>query len=143
MLRPAAAFPPSTATTEPVNDTTLTASVADMPAQTIQLHRPTAPVDTTGTGRWSVAEIEALFNLPFNDLLWRAQQVHRQHFDANEVQLSTLMSIKTGGCSEDCGYCPQSVHHNTDVEAGKLIDFKSVLEAASCAKSAGARSWPA
>ncbi len=118
-----------------MSDTNLT---ADAPAQPIQLHRHAAQPVSKGTDRWSVADIEALFNLPFNDLLWRAQQVHRQHFDANEVQLSTLMSIKTGGCSEDCGYCPQSVHHNTDVEAGKLIDFKSVLEAASCAKSAGA-----
>jgi biotin synthase len=57
---------------------------------------------------WSVAEVEALFNLPFMDLVWRAQQVHREHFDANEIQRSTLLSVKTGGCSEDCGYCSQS-----------------------------------
>ena len=85
-----------------------------------------------------MAEIEALFNLPFNDLLFRAQQVHREHFDPNEVELATLLSIKTGGCPEDCGYCPQSVHYDTGVEASKLMDLDSVREAALAAKAAGA-----
>ncbi len=62
--------------------------------------------------RWRVDDVAALFALPFNDLLFRAQQVHRENFDANTVQLSTLLSIKTGGCEEDCGYCPQSAHHD-------------------------------
>ncbi|MDP1673067.1 MAG: biotin synthase BioB, partial [Burkholderiales bacterium] len=66
--------------------------------------------------RWTVAAIEALLALPFNDLLFRAQQVHREHFNPNAVQLSTLLSIKTGGCSEDCGYCPQSARYHTGVE---------------------------
>ena len=88
--------------------------------------------------RWPVAEVEALFALPFNDLVFRAQQVHREHFDANEVQLSTLLSIKTGGCPEDCGYCPQSVHHDTGVEAGKLLDPAEVATAARAAREQGA-----
>ena len=85
-------------------------------SQTIHLHRP-ARVE----GRWSVDQVEALFDLPFNDLLFRAQRLHRENFDANEVQLSTLLSIKTGGCPEDCGYCPQSVHYDTGVEAGVVV----------------------
>ena len=88
--------------------------------------------------RWPVADIEALFALPFMDLLFRAQQVHREHFDANEVQLSTLLSIKTGGCAEDCGYCPQSAHFDTGVEASKLMPLAEVMEAAQAAKAQGA-----
>ena len=88
--------------------------------------------------RWGVADVEALFALPFMDLLFRAQQVHRQHFDANEVQLSTLLSIKTGGCAEDCGYCPQSSHFDTGVEASKLMPLQEVVEAAQAAKAQGA-----
>jgi len=102
--------------------------------QTIHLHRP-APIKAT---RWSVDAVEALFELPFNDLLFRAQQVHREHFDANEVQLSTLLSIKTGGCPEDCAYCPQSVHYNTGVEAGKLMGVDEVVDAARAAQANGA-----
>jgi len=84
------------------------------------------------------ADVLALYELPFNDLLWRAQQTHRQHFDANAMQLSTLLSIKTGGCEEDCAYCPQSVHHGADVEAGKLMAVEDVLAAARRAKENGA-----
>ncbi len=88
--------------------------------------------------RWSVTEVEALFALPFMDLLYRAQQVHRETFDPNEVQLSTLLSIKTGGCSEDCGYCPQSTHFETGVEASKLMPLAEVVEAAQAARAQGA-----
>lgn len=88
--------------------------------------------------RWSVEAIEALFVLPFNDLIFKAQQVHREHFDANTVQLSTLLSIKTGGCPEDCGYCPQSAKYNTGVEAEKLMPIDEVLKAAQAAKDKGA-----
>ena len=88
--------------------------------------------------RLSLAQIQALFDLPFNDLLFQAQTVHRQHFNASEVQLSTLLSIKTGGCPEDCSYCPQSVHHASGVEASKLLDVHAVQEAASAAKANGA-----
>ena len=88
--------------------------------------------------RWRVADVAALYELPFNDLLLRAQQVHREHFDANAVQLSTLLSIKTGGCEEDCGYCSQSAHHDTGLKAEKLMDVEVVLEAARAAKANGA-----
>ena len=91
-----------------------------------------------GDTRWRLAEIEALFELPFMDLLFRAQQAHREHFDASEVQLSTLLSIKTGGCPEDCGYCPQSAHFDTGVEASKLMPLQEVVEAAQAAKAQGA-----
>ncbi|MEX8493455.1 biotin synthase BioB [Sphaerotilus sp.] len=106
--------------------------------QPVTLIRPAKPLAPAADARWSVAQIEALFALPFNDLLWQAQQVHRQHFEANEVQLSTLLSIKTGGCPEDCGYCPQSVHYDTGVEASKLLDIDAVLSAANDAKAQGA-----
>ena len=87
---------------------------------------------------WTVNEIEALFELPFNDLMWRAQQAHRANFDANEVQLSTLLSIKTGGCPEDCKYCPQSSRYNTDVESELLMKKEEVMKAAKVAKEKGA-----
>ena len=86
------------------------------------LRARSTPPDSPGAAvRWRVADVEALFALPFMDLLHQAQQVHRENFDPNEVQLSTLLSIKTGGCSEDCGYCPQSAHFETGVEASKLM----------------------
>ncbi|WP_163560205.1 biotin synthase BioB [Halomonas sp. NO4] len=87
---------------------------------------------------WSLAEIEALFALPFNDLLFRAQRVHRAHFDANAVQVSTLLSIKTGACPEDCKYCPQSGHYNTGLGREKLLEIEKVVEQARAAKDAGA-----
>jgi len=87
---------------------------------------------------WTVDEIEALFELPFNDLMFRAQQAHRAHFDANSVQLSTLLSIKTGGCPEDCKYCPQSARYNTDVERELLMAKDEVMKAARAAKEKGA-----
>jgi biotin synthase len=88
--------------------------------------------------RFSVAEIEALFALPFADLMHRAQSVHRAHFDPNVVQLSTLLSIKTGGCSEDCGYCPQAARYDTGIENKGLMNLDDVLAAARAAKEAGA-----
>ncbi len=87
---------------------------------------------------WSLEEARTIFNQPFNDLLFEAQTVHRQHFDANEVQVSTLLSIKTGGCPEDCSYCSQSSHFETGVEATKLMDVDEVLEGARRAKEGGA-----
>ena len=86
---------------------------------------------------WTRAEISALFDLPFNDLLWQAQGVHRQYHDANAVQLSTLLSIKTGGCAENCGYCSQAAGNETDLKATKLMQVQEVLEAAREAKAAG------
>ena len=88
--------------------------------------------------RWPVAEVEALYALPFLDLLFKAQQVHRAHFDPNQVQLSTLLSIKTGGCPEDCAYCPQSAQFETGVEASKLMPLAEVKQAALAAKAQGA-----
>ena len=86
----------------------------------------------------TLAEIEALFELPFNDLVFRAQTVHRAHFDPNQVQLSTLISIKTGGCPEDCGYCPQAARYHTGVENQALLPLATVLDAARTAKTNGA-----
>jgi len=87
---------------------------------------------------WTRAEIRALFALPFPELMFEAQRIHRLHFDPSEVQISTLLSIKTGGCAEDCAYCPQSAHHDTGVEAGKLMAIDAVLAEARAAKAAGA-----
>jgi biotin synthase len=87
---------------------------------------------------WCLEEIQSLFEQPFNDLVFRAQALHREHFDPNAVQVSTLLSIKTGGCPEDCGYCPQSVHHEASVQAEKLLELDAVVEAARNAKRAGA-----
>lgn len=87
---------------------------------------------------WTREEIDALFALPFADLLYRAQTLHRKYFDAREVQISTLLSIKTGGCPEDCAYCPQSAHFKTGVKAEKLMDLESVLGEAQAAKASGA-----
>jgi biotin synthase len=87
---------------------------------------------------WSRAEIGALFALPFPELMFQAQATHRRYFDPLRVQLSTLLSIKTGGCPEDCAYCPQSAHYDTGVDAAKLMDVGAVLAAAAVAKEGGA-----
>jgi biotin synthase len=87
---------------------------------------------------WSVDEVRDFFEMPFNDLLFRAQSTHRQFFDPSKVQISTLLSIKTGGCPEDCAYCPQSVRYETAVEPEQLLPLDEVLIAATAAKSAGA-----
>lgn len=86
---------------------------------------------------WSLAEVRALFEQPFNDLLFQAQTVHRAHFNPNRVQVSTLLSIKTGACPEDCKYCPQSGHYNTGLEKEKLLEVQKVLEEAARAKAIG------
>ena len=88
--------------------------------------------------RVPVEEVEALFDKPFSDLLFEAQTVHRKHFDPNAVQLSTLLSVKTGGCPEDCGYCPQSKRHPDAVPDEPMLDVEAVLTAARAAKDAGA-----
>jgi biotin synthase len=87
---------------------------------------------------WTRSEIAALFELPFPDLIFHAQRIHRLHFDPREVQISTLLSIKTGGCPEDCAYCPQSAHYEAGVNAEKLMDIGVVLGEARAAKAAGA-----
>jgi len=86
---------------------------------------------------WSIQEVDALFALPFSDLMFQAQTVHREHFNPNEVQVSTLLSIKTGSCPEDCKYCSQSARYNTDVEKERLMEVEKVLEAAKIAKAQG------
>ncbi len=88
---------------------------------------------------WSVKSILALYALPFMDLLFQAQQVHRRHHQPNAVQLSSLLSIKTGGCPEDCSYCPQSSRYDTSVEREKLLPLEEVIQAAQQAKAAGAQ----
>src|SRR6201995_3236611 len=88
--------------------------------------------------QWAVAEASALYNLPFNDLLFRAQTVHRANFDPNRVQLSRLLSIKTGGCPEDCAYCSQSVHHKSGLTASKLMEVERVIAEGRKARDAGA-----
>ena len=87
---------------------------------------------------WSGEEVGALFDLPFSDLIYRAQTVHRENFDANQVQMSTLLSIKTGGCPEDCAYCPQSAHYEAGVQAERMMQVDAVLEEARRAKATGA-----
>jgi len=95
-------------------------------------------VDTTIRHDWTRAEVGALFDLPFNELLHRAHQVHRELHDPNAVQVSTLLSIKTGGCPEDCAYCPQAARYDTGVAAQKLMEIDEVMERARAAKAAGA-----
>ena len=87
---------------------------------------------------WSPDGVAALYKMPFNDLLYKAQRVHRQHFDPNAVQISTLLSIKTGACPEDCAYCPQSVRYHTGVPTEDLMSLEEVTRAAAQAKAAGA-----
>ena len=87
---------------------------------------------------WTREEAQALYTAPFNDLLFAAQTVHRRNFDPNQVQMSRLLSIKTGGCAEDCGYCSQSAHHSTGLKASKLMQVERVVEEARKAKTAGA-----
>ncbi len=94
--------------------------------------------DTSLRHDWSLAEIKALFALPFNDLLFQAQTAHRQHFDPNSVQISSLLSIKTGACPEDCAYCPQSAKYDTELEKERLLPLDEVKQAAVNAKNNGA-----
>jgi len=110
-----------------------------MNTQTVTLHRPrAASAPAAKTERWSVNAIEALFALPFPELLFRAQTVHREHFNPTQVEFATLLSVKTGGCPEDCGYCPQSAKFDTGVKASKMMELEEVLLAARRAQTAGA-----
>src|SRR5690606_12274193 len=93
---------------------------------------------TTQTPRWTHAAVEALYALPFNELIHRAHEVHCENFDPRTIQLSTLLSIKTGGCPEDCGYCPQAARYDTGVDSQKLLPIDEVLAAAEAAKAKGA-----
>jgi biotin synthase len=108
------------------------------PEQPITVLKRRAARAPAAAAEWTPEQVLALFDLPFNDLLWRAQQAHREHHAANTVQLSSLLSIKTGGCAEDCAYCPQSSHFDTGLQAGKLMPLEEVVEAAEAAKAHGA-----
>ena len=109
------------------------------PEHTITLHPPRMQTAAPSThARWSVDAIEALFNLPFPELMHRAQTIHRDNFDPTRVEFATLLSVKTGGCEEDCGYCPQAARYDTGVEASKLMNPADVLAAARAAQAAGA-----
>src|SRR5580704_1052833 len=103
-----------------------------------ELHSPVAASAAPLRHDWTREELRTLFDLPLSELMFRAQSVHRRHFDPCEVQLSTLLSIKTGGCPEDCAYCPQSASYDTGVRAEKLMDLDAVLAAARAAKASGA-----
>lgn len=87
--------------------------------------------------QWSLKEVEDLYSLPFNELMAKAQFIHRENFPDGDIELATLLSIKTGGCPEDCGYCPQAARYHTDVKATKLMELDEVMEAAKAAKAAG------
>lgn len=87
---------------------------------------------------WSLDDLEAIYDLPFNDLMWKSHSIHREHHDPNEVQISTLMSIKTGGCPEDCKYCSQSIRYDTSLELEKFLSVEEVKEQAEIAKNNGA-----
>lgn len=108
--------------------------------QTVTLHRPrqAAPANPQAAARWPVEAIEALFDLPFPELMHQAQTVHRENFDPTRVEFATLLSVKTGGCPEDCNYCPQAARFDTGVEATKLMEPDEVRLAAQRAKDAGA-----
>ena len=106
--------------------------------QPIALHRQASNVALHAAVTWPLADVVALFELPFNTLLFRAQEAHRANFPDGDVELATLLSIKTGGCEEDCSYCPQAARYDTGVEAKKLLDLDTVLDAARQARANGA-----
>jgi biotin synthase len=114
-----------------------TLSLAEKP---ITLHRSTPPAAPVAAkaGQWTPEAVLALMQMPFMDLVQRAHAVHRQHFPRADIELASLLSVKTGGCPEDCGYCPQSIHHDTGVEASKMLAPDEVLAAARAAQAAGA-----
>ncbi|MET0661229.1 MAG: biotin synthase BioB [Steroidobacteraceae bacterium] len=111
-----------------------------MNAIVANIRESTRDLDRLGTVRtdWTLVEVQALMALPFADLIYHAQRVHRQHFNPNEVQISTLLSIKTGACPEDCGYCSQSVRYDTGLKREELLEVGEVLERARAAKASGA-----
>jgi len=104
----------------------------------VALRRPAKAPPRPAAPRWSVEAVQALLDLPFNELLFRAQTVHREHWPGGDIELATLLSVKTGGCPENCGYCPQSAEFDTGVKAQKLMSVEEVTRAAQAAKDAGA-----
>ena len=118
----------------------MTTSLLNSASKPVRFFSPAsaASARTATPQAWSVQSVADIMALPFADLLHRAQTVHRAHFDPNKVELATLLSVKTGGCPEDCGYCPQSVHFDAGVEATKLMGVDAVRDAAQRAKASGA-----
>jgi biotin synthase len=106
--------------------------------QVVNIHPPSTPVSLPKDATWPLADVLALFELPLPELMFRASQAHRANFPDGDVELATLLSIKTGGCEEDCGYCPQAARYDTGVEAKKILDLDTVLDAAREAKAKGA-----
>ncbi|KQV51729.1 biotin synthase BioB [Massilia sp. Root335] len=106
--------------------------------QVVTLHPPVTPASLPQDATWPLADVLALFELPLPELMFRAQQAQRANFPDGDVELATLLSIKTGGCEEDCGYCPQAARYDTGVEAKKILDLDTVLDAAREAKAKGA-----
>ena len=106
--------------------------------QVVNIHPPVTPVSLPKDATWPLADVLALFELPLPELMFRASQAHRANFPDGDVELATLLSIKTGGCEEDCGYCPQAARYDTGVEAKKILDLDTVLDAAREAKAKGA-----
>lgn len=106
--------------------------------QTVHWHQPVPSHTAAGSQRWSVDAIQQLLDLPFMELMYRAQTVHRQHWPDGEIELATLLSVKTGGCPENCGYCPQAAEFDTGVKAEKLMSVEEVTRAAKAAQDAGA-----
>ncbi|KWT71867.1 MAG: biotin synthase BioB [Comamonas sp.] len=107
-------------------------------SQTMHWHAPAKPAAASEAQRWPVEAVQTLLDMPFLDLLHRAQSVHREHWPAGEIELATLLSVKTGGCPENCGYCPQSAEFDTGVKAEKLMSVEEVTRAAKAAQDAGA-----
>jgi biotin synthase len=107
-------------------------------SQVVTLHPPVTPASLPKDATWPLADVLALFELPLPELMFRASQAHRANFPDGDVELATLLSIKTGGCEEDCGYCPQAARYDTGVEAKKILELDTVLAAAAEAKSKGA-----
>jgi len=118
-----------------------TDTAASGPARTYmpETQRPHGPDDAMASVHWTIGAILALYELPLLDLLHRAQEVHRAHHDPARIQLSTLLSVKTGGCPEDCAYCPQSARYQTPVQAQATMPLQEVLDAARQARAAGAQ----
>uniref|UniRef100_UPI00258C7D35 biotin synthase BioB n=1 Tax=Diaphorobacter sp. TaxID=1934310 RepID=UPI00258C7D35 len=115
------------------------ATTAPHTTQTLQFHPRVAESVATQRGEgWSIQAVQELLDLPFMELLWRAQATHRTHWPQGDIELATLLSVKTGGCPENCGYCPQSAEFDTGVKAEKLMSVQEVTQAAQAAKDAGA-----
>ncbi len=110
----------------------------EAPERPVALRRPAKAQPRPAAPRWPVEAVQALLELPFNELLFRAQAAHREHWPEGDIELATLLSVKTGGCPENCGYCPQSAEFDTGVKAQKLMSVEEVTRAAQAAKDAGA-----